>query len=132
MSLFRPVTIRLAAVLVGTAAVLTFSSVQAARPERRVTATEAASKSDPGAKALKGFANDAKAATGKVDTLVDKIDKDVKELEDTTDKIQNKKDRSAVADAGRTLDGLKTMVGKLDEESENLRKIALQMDREIK
>ena len=132
MRFVRPMTTRLAAVLVGTAAVLTLGSVQAGRPERRVTATEAASKADPGAKALKGYANEAKAATTKVDALVDKIDKDVRELESTTDKIQNKKDRAAVTDAARTIEGLKTMVGKLGDESENLRKVAMQMDREIK
>jgi len=122
---------RLAAVLVGTSALMLVGTVAAQRPERRVTPDQSQQTANPNARALKTQADEAKAVTIRIEKMVDAVDKEVQSLEGLTDKIEGKSDLSALANASKKVEQLKTMVAKLETESEALRKVATQMDREI-
>ena len=80
---------------------------------------------------LKKLSADTRELAGRIDTIMGNIEASVKEAEEATNKISDKGDTAAIADANRKIDNLKAGTAKLDTEVDNLRKLAIKLEKEI-
>lgn len=88
-----------------------------------------AGKDEPGA--LKKDSTEAKALAGRLDSIMDQLSTVVKDLETATDAVTKKGDKAAIEEADKKIAVLKSQLSKLDDESKNLRKIGMKMDKEL-
>lgn len=80
---------------------------------------------------LKKLSSDTRELAGRIDTIMGNIESSVKEAEEATNKIADKSDTAAITEAKRKVENLKAGTAKLDSEVDNLRKLAIKLEKEV-